>query len=114
MDYQSKDLTIAALLEANELLGEENSRYRRSNALLRRINSDLRRLKNIQAANDDEFKSMCQGDIEVPLTLTTLRNDPEQMAYFRDMVESFDGLRPARIEVDVTNGDDGLSDPQAS
>ena len=26
---------------------------------------------------------------EVPLTLTTLRNDPEQMEYFRAMVESF-------------------------
>ena len=62
-DDQNKDLTIAALMESNELLGEDNARYRRSNALLRRINSDLRRLKNIQAENDEEFKSMCQGDI---------------------------------------------------
>lgn len=63
MEDQNKDLTIAALLEANELLGELLSRYRRSNALLRKINSDLRKLKNIQYNNDLEFQSMCQGDI---------------------------------------------------
>ena len=65
MEDQNKDLTIAALLEANELLGEDNARHRRSNALLRRINSDLRRLKNIQAENDEAFKSMCQDSIEL-------------------------------------------------
>ena len=65
MEDLNKDLTIAALMEANELLGELLSRYRRSNALLRRINSDLRRLKNIQVANDEEFKSVCKDDIEV-------------------------------------------------
>jgi hypothetical protein len=55
---------IAALEESIELLQEENSRYRRSNMLLRRINSDLRRLKNIQARNDEEFKSMCQESFD--------------------------------------------------
>ena len=59
----SKDQLIAALEESNEMLGEDNARYRRSNALLRRINSDLRRFKDIQVQNDEEFKSMCQGDI---------------------------------------------------
>ena len=62
MEDQNKDLTIAALMESNEMLGELLSRYRRSNMLLRRINSELRRLKNIQVQNDEEFKSMCQGD----------------------------------------------------
>jgi hypothetical protein len=65
MEDTNKDLTIAALMEANELLGELLSRYRRSNTLLRRINSDLRRLKNIQASNDEEFRSMCQGDFYI-------------------------------------------------
>src|SRR5208337_3276916 len=59
--HDSKDLTIAALMEANEMLGELLSRYRQSNALLRRINSDLRKLKNIQYNNDLEFQSMCQS-----------------------------------------------------
>ena len=81
MEDQNKDLTIAALLEANELLGEDNARYRRSNSLLRRINSELRALKNIQAANDEEFKSACQYDLPF---------------------------------VDVTDGEDGLSDPLSS
>jgi hypothetical protein len=58
---EDKDL-IAALMEANEELGEALGRYRRSNTLLRRINSELRALKNIQAANDEEFKSVCQQD----------------------------------------------------
>ena len=60
--YDSKDDLIRALTESNELLQEENGRYRRSNALLRRINSDLRKLKNIQAQNDEEFRTMCQID----------------------------------------------------
>jgi len=60
---------IAALEESIELLREENDRYRRSNVLLRKINSDLRRLKNIQAQNDEEFRSMCQSDfVDVPST----------------------------------------------
>jgi len=63
--HDSKDLTIAALMEANEMLGELLSRYRQSNALLRRINSDLRKLKNIQYNNDLEFQSMCQGDLVI-------------------------------------------------
>ena len=63
--HNSNDLmTIAALVESIELLREDNERYRRSNALLRRINSDLRALKNIQVKNDDEFRSMCQGDFD--------------------------------------------------
>ena len=65
MEDQNKDLTIAALLEANELLGELLSRYRRSNALLRKINSDLRKLKNIQYNNDLEFQSMCEIEVGV-------------------------------------------------
>ena len=60
--YDSKDDLIRALTESNELLQEENGRYRRSNALLRRINGDLRKLKNIQAQNDEEFRTMCQID----------------------------------------------------
>ena len=66
----NKDLTISALLEANELLREDNARYRRSNALLRRINSELRRLKNIQVANDESFRAMCQSDIVIDADVT--------------------------------------------
>ena len=65
MEDPNKDLTIATLMEANELLGELLSRYRRSNELLRRINSELRKLKNIQYNNDLEFQAMCQDGIEV-------------------------------------------------
>ena len=65
MEDPNKDLTIATLMEANELLGELLSRYRRSNELLRRINSELRKLKNIQYNNDLEFQAMCQSEIEV-------------------------------------------------
>ena len=65
MEDLNKDLTIAALLEANELLGELLSRYRRSNELLRRINSELRKLKNIQYNNDLEFQSMCEIEVGV-------------------------------------------------
>lgn len=39
---------------------------------------------------------------EVPLTLTTLRNDPEQMAYFRMMNDSFFTLSN-RKEQDICN-----------
>jgi hypothetical protein len=60
---ESKDQLIASLQEANEMLGEDNARYRRSNALLRRINSDLRRMQAIQHENDEAFKAMCQNDI---------------------------------------------------
>lgn len=81
MQDQNKDLTIAALMEANEMLGELLSRYRRSNGLLRRINSDLRALKNIQVANDEEFRGMCQGDLNF---------------------------------ADVTDGEEGFSNPSAS
>ena len=72
--YDSKDDLIRALTESNELLQEENGRYRRSNALLRRINGDLRKLKNIQAQNDEEFRTMCQID------------------FVADVIESEDGL----------------------
>ena len=69
MEDPNKDLTIATLMEANELLGELLSRYRRSNELLRRINSELRKLKNIQYNNDLEFQAMCQSEIEVDATV---------------------------------------------
>jgi hypothetical protein len=78
---EDKSSLIYALTESIELLREDNDRYRRSNSLLRRINSELRALKNIQAANDEEFKSACQYDLPF---------------------------------VDVTDGEDGLSDPLSS
>lgn len=61
----NKDLTIAALMESNEMLGDMLKRYRRVTAYLRKENSRLRKLKNIQHQNDLEFMAMCQADIVV-------------------------------------------------
>jgi len=58
----NKDLTIRALMESNELLGQILVRYRRAITYLRQENGKLRRLKNIQIQNDQEFRGMCQDD----------------------------------------------------
>lgn len=62
--------TIAALMEANEYLGEENSRLRNSNSILRKVVRSLRDTVSIlrtanetAVANDEAFKSFCAEPI---------------------------------------------------
>jgi hypothetical protein len=59
----NETIVVKALRESIELLREENGRQRKLIGRLRKQISDLRRLKNIQAANDEEFKSICRGDL---------------------------------------------------
>lgn len=65
------DFYAESLLEAIELLQEDNSRYRRSNVLLRKINSQLRHLLNRAHENDENFKSFCSEPTEYVLDIET-------------------------------------------
>lgn len=63
--------TIAALMEANDLLGEDNARLRNSNNVLRNVLRKLRETIAIQKKqieqstfNDETFKSFCQGEFD--------------------------------------------------
>lgn len=72
---QDKDQVIAALVESNEILGEENGRLRNNNRVLRTVVSALRdtvtKLREsvaIAQQNDEIFKSFCQGDFDAPVS----------------------------------------------
>jgi hypothetical protein len=65
---------IASLMEANELLGEDNARLRNSNNVLRTVNRSLReslrvlRTANETAlANDEAFKNFCAEPVTTDL-----------------------------------------------
>ena len=59
-------LAVEALTEAVEFLQEENARLRNNNRILRVVNSALREKLAIANNNDEEFKSLCQNEIEFP------------------------------------------------
>jgi hypothetical protein len=65
-------LTLAAVVESNEILQEEVSRLRNSNRIcraviraLRATNESLRAQVELAKFNDETFKSFCQGDFDV-------------------------------------------------
>lgn len=71
LQHIEDEQTIAALLEANDLLGEDNSRLRNSNTVLRNVLRKLRETIAIQKKqieqstfNDETFKSFCQGEFD--------------------------------------------------
>jgi hypothetical protein len=71
--------TIAALLEANELLGEDNARLRNSCAVLRNVNRSLRETLRVlksqnetAAANDEAFKNFCAEPVAMTVDYKTI------------------------------------------
>ncbi len=66
-----KDITISALTESNDMLQEEVTRLRESNAMLRKVHRVLRQTLNslheqVENAkfNDEVFKSFCEGEFD--------------------------------------------------
>lgn len=79
MEEKTQEQSIRDLEDTVEILNEEIARVRNSNRILRVANSSLRRQINIAHQNDEDFKSMCQGDI----ALDVLENEgglPEPQA----------------------------------
>jgi len=67
--------TIAALMEANELLGEDNARLRNTNNVLRTVNKTLRETLTVlrkanetAIANDEAFKNFCAEPVLTSIT----------------------------------------------
>jgi hypothetical protein len=66
-----ENLVVDALVESNDILQEEVTRFRETNTMLRRVNHTLRRtldsLRNQVAAaaeNDETFKAFCDGEFD--------------------------------------------------
>jgi hypothetical protein len=53
----------SALIESNDILQEELTRYRRVNKILRIVNRRLRTQVTIAHANDEAFKNLCLSEI---------------------------------------------------
>jgi hypothetical protein len=69
------NFAIESLIESNNILQGEIQRVRDSNRILRRVNSalresldSLRRQVTIAQENDENFKSMCQGDFDASVS----------------------------------------------
>jgi hypothetical protein len=58
-----KDLLIASLEEAIDLLQEELTRHKNALRIQRIINKSLREKLNVAHSNDENFKNFCQSDI---------------------------------------------------
>lgn len=74
-ELNEKNLIIASLLEAVELMREEVARVRTNNRILRRVHSALRgSVASLKAqvemaeANDNLFKQFCNGDFDAKVT----------------------------------------------
>ena len=70
---EDKDLIVASLLEANEILGEQLNRMKVSQSTLRAVNSALRKSimvmqsqLDIAHQNDEMFKKFCAGEFDAP------------------------------------------------
>jgi len=72
---QDKELVIAGLIEANDILVEQANRLRNNNRVLRTVirqlrsaNAELRQSQAIAAENDGVLKAFFQGEFDAPVS----------------------------------------------